>query len=383
MKSLLINKKIVRVYDSIDEMPIINFQKYNKYLLIDSGIGSDADDIDAHIVKIAKYIKSNNNRKALQELQNMRQNIYMVNSEISPKYLAFAALIHSVDGKEVNDLSDDGLRKIVAKVSPVLTGKVAVKLHTGEKGGPNILPREWVKELLANDIKNASIVETNTYYPGDRDTTAKHLDTLKVNGWTFAPVDIMDADGTAMIPVKGAKHIKEISVGKGLLKYDSLLTLTHFKGHTMGGFGGSNKNISIGCADAHTGKKQLHAGATGQQWGITGREFMENMVDATKGITDHFKGHVCYVNVLRRMSVDCDCAGTSAEPPRVPDIGIFASLDLLAVEQASVDAVYDLGEASAPLRERIETRHGLRQLSAMREIGLGSENYEIVDLDKA
>ena len=164
---------------------------------------------------------------------------------------------------------------------------------------------------------------------------------------------------------------------------DSLLTLTHFKGHTMGGFGGSNKNISIGCADAHTGKKQLHARTTGQQWGITGREFMENMVDATKGITDHFKGRVCYVNVLRRMSVDCDCTGTSAEAPRVPDIGIFASLDLLAVEQASVDAVYDLGEASAPLRERIESRHGLRQLSAMREIGLGSENHEIVDLDKA
>lgn len=110
---------------------------------------------------------------------------------------------------------------------------------------------------------------------------------------------------------------------------------------------------------------------------------MENMVDATKGITDHFKGHVCYVNVLRRMSVDCDCAGTFAEAPRVPDIGIFASLDLLAVEQASVDAVYDQGEASAPLRERIESRHGLRQLSSMREIGLGSENYEIVDLDKA
>lgn len=129
-----------------------------------------------------------------------------------------------------------------------------------------------------------------------------------------------------MIPVKGAKHIKEISVGKGLLKYDSLLTLTHFKGHTMGGFGGSNKNISIGCADAHTGKKQLHAGATGQQWGITGREFMENMVDATKGITDHFKGHVCYVNVLRRMSVDCDCAGTSAEAPRVPISGSLLRL---------------------------------------------------------
>ncbi len=281
------------------------------------------------------------------------------------------------------DLSAEGLRKIVAKVSSVLTGKVAVKLHTGEKGGPNILPREWVKELLANDIKNATIVETNTYYAGDRDTTAKHLDTLKVNGWTFSPVDIMDAEGTAMLPVKGAKHIKEISVGKNLLNYKSLLVLTHFKGHTMGGFGGSNKNISIGCADAHTGKKQLHAGVTGQQWGITGREFMENMVDATKGVTDYFKGHVCYVNVLRRMSVDCDCVGKAAEEPRVPDIGIFASLDLLAIEQASVDAVYDLGKAGAALQERIESRHGLRQLSALREIGLGTEKYRIVDLDKA
>lgn len=133
----------------------------------------------------------------------------------------------------------------------------------------------------------------------------------------------------------------------------------------------------------HTGEKQLHAGATGQQWGITGREFMENMVDATKGITDYFKGHVCYVNVLRRMSVDCDCAGKAAEEPRVPDIGIFASLDLLAIEQASVDAVYDLGKAGAPLQERIESRHGLRQLSALREIGLGTEKYRIVDLDKA
>lgn len=124
MKSLLINKKIVRVYDSIDEMPIVNFQKYNKYLLIDSGIGSDADDIDAHIVKIAKFIKANNNKKALQELQNMRQNMYMVNNEISPKYLAFAALIHSIDGKEVNDLSDDGLKKLLHDLKDIKHSKV-------------------------------------------------------------------------------------------------------------------------------------------------------------------------------------------------------------------------------------------------------------------
>lgn len=280
------------------------------------------------------------------------------------------------------DLTSKGLRRIVSKISSVLSGKVAVKLHTGEKGGPNILPRDWIRDLIANDIANATIIETNTYYAGDRDTTAKHLDTLKVNGWNFAPVDILDAEGAVKLPIKGAKHIKEISVGKNLLKYDSLLVLTHFKGHTMGGFGGSNKNISIGCADAQTGKKQLHSGDTGQQWGISGRQFMENMVDATKGITDHFKNRICYVNVLRRMSVDCDCAGTGAEPPRVPDIGIFASVDLLAVEQASIDAVYDLGEIGKPLRERIESRHGLRQLSAMKEIGLGSDKYRIEDLDQ-
>lgn len=146
MKSLLINKKIVRVYDSIDEMPIVNFQKYNKYLLIDSGIGSDADDIDAHIVKIAKYIKSNNNKKALQELQNMRQNIYMVNSEISPKYLAFAALIHSVDGKEVNDLSDDGLKKLLQDLKEVKHSKVVDFLL-------------WLKKKVTNELE--------IYFPGD------------------------------------------------------------------------------------------------------------------------------------------------------------------------------------------------------------------------
>ena len=146
MKSLLINKKIVRVYDSIDEMPIINFQKYNKYLLIDSGIGSDADDIDTHIVKIAKYIKANDNKKALQELQNMRQNIYMVNSEISPKYLAFAALIHSVDGKEVNDLSDDGLKKLLQDLKEVKHSKVIDFIL-------------WLKKKVTSELE--------IYFPGD------------------------------------------------------------------------------------------------------------------------------------------------------------------------------------------------------------------------
>ena len=146
MKSLLVNNKVVKVYDSIDEMPIVNFQKYNKYLLIDSGIGSDADDIDAHIVKIAKYIKANDNKKALQELQNMRQNIYMVNSEISPKYLAFAALIHSVDGKEVNDLSDDGLKKLLQDLKEIKHSKVIDFLL-------------WLKKKVTSELE--------IYFPGD------------------------------------------------------------------------------------------------------------------------------------------------------------------------------------------------------------------------
>ena len=180
MKSLLINKKIVRVYDSIDEMPIVNFQKYNKYLLIDSGIGSDADDIDAHIVKIAKYIKSNNNRKALQELQNMRQNIYMVNSEISPKYLAFAALIHSVDGKEVNDLSDDGLKKLLQDLKEVKHSKVIDFLL-------------WLKKKVTSELE--------TYFPGDFVNPKEKEAYDKLKNRTLLVLDsiINDTDNTEQI----------------------------------------------------------------------------------------------------------------------------------------------------------------------------------------
>ena len=270
---------------------------------------------------------------------------------------------------------------------------VAIKLHFGEPGNLAYLRPNWARavvDLVKSHDGKPFLTDCNTLYVGGRKNALDHIESAYINGFTpySTGCHILIADGLkgndeVEVPVEGGEYVKSAKIGRAVMDADVFISLTHFKGHVMGGFGGSNKNISIGCADAHTGKKQLHAGATGQQWGITGREFMENMVDATKGITDHFKGHVCYVNVLRRMSVDCDCAGTSAEAPRVPDIGIFASLDLLAVEQASVDAVYDLGEASAPLRERIESRHGLRQLSAMREIGLGSENYEIVDLDKA
>lgn len=280
------------------------------------------------------------------------------------------------------DLSAAGLKKVYEKIKSGMTGRVAVKLHTGEQHGPNIIPRSWVRELIS-EIPGAKIVETNTYYEGDRSTTAKHRETIKVNGWTFCPVDIMDEEGAVLLPVKGGKRFKEMSVGKNILNYDSMLVLTHFKGHAMGGFGGSDKNIGIGCADGKIGKKWIHAKEGGSQWSVVKEEFMENMTESAKATADHFAGRIAYVNVLRNMSVSCDCEGVHAEPVVTPDIGILASLDILAVDQASVDLVYALGEKSRALRERIETRRGLRQLSYMKELGMGSERYRLIDLDKA
>ncbi|MBR1658374.1 MAG: DUF362 domain-containing protein [Synergistaceae bacterium] len=281
------------------------------------------------------------------------------------------------------DLSAEGLRKIYARVNHNITGKVAIKLHTGEPKGPNIIPREWVKSLIDNDIHGAHIVETNAYYEGGRYTTELHRDTLKVNGWNFAPVDIMDESGTAMIPVKGGHYFTEMSVGKNMLNYDSLLVLTHFKGHAMGGFGGSVKNIGIGCADGRIGKAMIHT-TPGQpdQWDISKEEFMERMTESSKATVDHFAPHISFINVLRNMSVSCDCEGVAAEPVVTPNIGILASLDILAVDAASVDLVYALPEHFRhDLAERIESRHGHRQLSYMKELGMGNDRYVMIDTD--
>ena len=277
----------------------------------------------------------------------------------------------------------EGLVAIYDRISSVLTGKVAVKLHTGEPKGPNIIPRPMVQELFKARLKDAAIVETNTYYDGDRYYTEDHRKTLKVNGWTFAPVDIMDEDGTAMLPVKGGKWFTEMSVGKNLLNYDSLLALTHFKGHVQGGFGGSNKNIGIGCADGRIGKAMIHT-TPGQpnQWDIAKEEFMERITESTKATIDHFAGHVAYINVLRNMSVSCDCEGVAAAPVVTPDIGITASLDILAVDQASMDLVYALPLLSrTDIVERIQSRHGLRQLTYMKEMGMGNDKYKLIDID--
>ncbi len=278
------------------------------------------------------------------------------------------------------DLSEEGLKKIYDRISEPLTGKVAIKLHTGEAEGPNIIPRPWVKELYRERLPEATIVETNTYYEGSRYTTEAHRKTLDVNGWTFCPVDIVDEDGITTFPVAGGKWFDEIHVGKGLESYDSLLTLTHFKGHTMGGFGGSNKNLGIGCADGRVGKGEIHTKTT--MWDIDKEELMERISESTKGTIDHFAGHISYINVMRNMSVSCDCEGCQAEPVITPDIGIVASLDILAADNACVDLLYALpGGGGKAMIERVETRHGLRQLSYMKELGMGNDRYTLIDID--
>ena len=297
---------------------------------------------------------------------------------------AFAASAEKVptDGQKrstvffTRDISAEGLRALYARINHGMTGKIAVKLHTGEPDAPNIIPRGMVKALI-EDVPGGVIVECNVLYNSPRKTNEGHRKVIADNGWTFCPVDIMDEHGDVNLPVTGGKWLKEVALGKNILNYDSMLVLTHFKGHSLGGFGGSLKNISIGCASGKVGKAQLHA-SDGSSW-PGGADFMERMVEGGKALTDHFGSRIVYINVLRNMSVDCDCAGTHAAAPTAPDLGILASTDILAIDQASVDMVYALPEAQkADLVERIESRSGLRQLTYMKELGMGNAMYELI-----
>ncbi len=295
---------------------------------------------------------------------------------------AFAAQQEKSQVFFTNDISAAGLVKIYSRINQGITGKVGIKLHTGEPHGPNILPHDMVK-ALQQQIPNSNLVETNTLYKGKRFTTADHRETIRINGWDFCPVDIMDEDGAVMIPVKGGKRFKEMSVGKHMLTYDSMVVLTHFKGHAMGGFGGSMKNIAIGCADGPIGKKMVHAAPDNEHYEswLKGEPFQENMVESAKATIDHFGKRIVYINVLRNMSVDCDCAGISAAPVKARDLGILASTDILAVDKASIDMVYKLPDAELhDLKERIESRKGLRQLSYMKEMKMGNDRYELITL---
>lgn len=286
-----------------------------------------------------------------------------------------------------NDISVKGLLDIYAHINQGMTGKIGIKLHTGEPHGPNLLPIELIKGLQAT-IPNSTIVECNVLYPSPRHDTDTHRKVIKTNGFDFCPVDIMDEDGDVMLPVPGMKeflakgkgflpgdHLTEVAVGKHLLIYNSLLVYTHFKGHTMGGFGGSLKNIGIGNASGKDGKLMVH----GPGW-PTGRGFLERMVESGKATTDHFKGHITYINVLKNMSVDCDCDAHGA-PPKCKDIGILGSTDILAIDKASLDLVYNLpGDQKQDLMERIESRDGRHQIEYMKTLGMGNMEYNLIQL---
>ncbi len=276
------------------------------------------------------------------------------------------------------NIDAEHLIQLYQKINSNISGKIAIKLHSGEPHGPNILPRDMVQKFQAQ-IPNSTIIEANVAYGSVRSNTEGHRKTLQTNGWTFSPVDIIDEDGDVNFPVNGGFHLKEVAMGKNLANYDSLIVLTHFKGHTMGGFGGSLKNIAIGCASGKVGKKQVHGVQDYGKW-VRDDLFMELMADSGKAICDHFGKKITFLNVMRRMSVDCDCMGTSAADPTMADIGILASTDILAIDQACCDLVYSAPDGK-DLRERIESRHGLRQLSAMAEKRMGNLQYELISID--
>lgn len=260
-----------------------------------------------------------------------------------------------------------------------LKGNVAVKVHSGEPGGHNFIKPEFMKPLV--DTLKGTIVECNTAYPGRRNTTKKHWEAIKEHGFTkIAKVDIMDADGEMELPVAGGRRIKVNYVGSHLKNYDSMLVLSHFKGHQMGGFGGALKNMSIGIASSH-GKAYIHgAGDIDRMWTCEQDMFLESMADADKSVMDYMKGRMAFINVMKDMSIDCDCNSNPAAP-EMDDIGMLASLDPVALDQACVDLVYaspDKGRAS--LIRRMEEKHGIHIVEAAAALGVGVRQYELVNI---
>jgi len=260
-----------------------------------------------------------------------------------------------------------------------LPGKVAVKLHSGEVGNQNFIRPPFLKPVI--DHVKGTIVECNTAYEGKRDTTKAHWETMKLHGWTdIAPVDIMDEEGELELSIDGGKKIHKNYVGNHLSNYDSMLVLSHFKGHPMGGFGGALKNISIGIASSH-GKAYIHGvGVPEDFWSSDHDSFLESMADAAKSIVEYFGGKMAFINIMRNMSVDCDCCAV-AEDPKIGDIGILSSLDPIALDQACLDLVYSSDDPGRDhLIERIESRNGIHTVEAAAQLGFGSRDYELITL---
>lgn len=278
-------------------------------------------------------------------------------------------------------ITPENLIKMYDVLNIKLPGKVAVKLHSGEDGNQNYLRPEFVKELVEH--VNGTVVECNTAYDGARNTTEKHNELMNKHGWTkYFNVDILDAEGPDKeLSIPNGKVIKTNYVGKNIEKYDSMLVLSHFKGHPMGGYGGALKQLSIGVASSY-GKAYIHgAGDPEKIWTSNHDKFLESMADAASSVVDYFKDKIIYINVMCNMSVDCDCCA-KAEDPCMKDIGILASTDPVAIDQACIDLVYNSEDPGKDhLIERIESRNGIHTIESSASLNIGSREYELIKID--
>ena len=284
------------------------------------------------------------------------------------------------------EITPENLIKMYEQVGKKLTGKIAVKVHSGEKGNQNYLHPEFMK-LLVEHV-NGTIVECNTAYEGERNTSQKHKKLLEDHEWSkYFNVDLLDEDGKSLeLKIPNGKVIKENYVGKNIENYDSMLVVSHFKGHPMGGYGGALKQLSIGCASTE-GKCWIHsAGVTKDQNKVWDNlpnqdEFLEAMAESAASVVDYFKGNIVYINIMCNMSVDCDCC-ENAEDPCMSDIGILASLDPIAIDQACIDLVKNSNDPGKEhLLERINSRHGVHTIETAAQLGYGTREYELIDVD--
>ena len=279
-------------------------------------------------------------------------------------------------------ITSDKVTELYHKVGKPLSGNVAIKLHSGEPGNQNFLKPEFWKPVI--EEVGGTVTESNTAYEGGRTTTEKHLETLKKHGWSqYFDVDLLDAEGPDMeLAIPGGKMIKKNFVGKDLANYNALLVLSHFKGHPMGGYGGALKQLSIGIASSY-GKAYIHGvGDPAKLWTADHDSFLASMADAASSVIDYFKGNAVYINVMKNMSVDCDCCAV-AEDPCMKDIGILASDDPVAIDQACLDLVYAAKDDPGRdhLIERIESRNGVHTIECAAALGCGSREYELIELD--
>jgi uncharacterized Fe-S center protein len=273
------------------------------------------------------------------------------------------------------DISGKGILAAYKALGVPVSGKVAIKLHMGEPGNQNYLRPELLRDLVKE--VNASFVDSNTAYGGRRGSTAAHLEAAKEHGFTYAPVDILDADGEVKLPIKGGKQLKEAILGSHIMNYDWIISVAHFKGHSMAGFGGTFKNLAIGIATPE-GKRAIHSNPGGAMFSSSGEPFFEKVIEYNKALSDAKGGKLLYINVLNNLSTDCDCSA-NAPKASMADIGVMASLDPVALEKASLDQIYSrpANERKA-LVDRIESRNGAYQAVYGEKMGLGSQTYELI-----